>query len=136
MNGPAFFMKYAGYKLLPKALCSDDPVTDADTLFGIALPLHTGKTLRLSSCWMVVTPSWVETSFKATPQTGFKVGGERQAAIVKALHEREPCLILALGKRTMAARDLFVTYDPRAVRYCSQGATRTQDATKEKWWTS
>ena len=136
MNGAEFFMKFAGYKLLPKEMHSDDPVTDADALFGVALPLHTGKTLRLSSCWMVVTPSWVETSFKATPDTGFKVGGERQAAISRALAEKDPCLILALGKRTMAARDLFVTYDPRAVRYCSEGSTRTQDATKEKWWTS
>ena len=135
MNGAEFFMNHAGYKLLPKALCSGDPVTDADKLFGIALPLHTGKTLRLSSCWMVVTPLWVETSFKATPQTGFKVGGKRPAVITKALREKEPCLILALGKRTMTASDLFVTYDPRAVRYCSEGFTRTQDATKEKWWT-
>ena len=136
MNGAEFFMKYAGYKLLPKEQCSDDPVTDADKLFRISLPLHTGKTLRLSSCWMVVTPSWVETSFKATPETGFKVGGKRQAAIVKALHEKEPFLILALDKRTMAARNLFVTYDPRAVRYCGDSVTSTKDVTKEKWWTS
>jgi hypothetical protein len=136
MNGAEFFMDHAGYKLLPKELRSDDPVTDADALFGMSLTLQTGATLRLSSCWMVVTPSWVATSFKATFETGFQVGGERQAAITKALREQNPCLILALGKRTMTAGDLFVTYDPRAVTYCSEKSTRTLDATKEKWWTS
>ena len=56
MNGPEFFMQHAGYRLLPAQLKSSDPVDDADTLFATALPLHTGKTLRLSSCWMVITP--------------------------------------------------------------------------------
>ena len=45
-------------------------------------------------------------------------------------------MLLALGKRTMAARDLFVTYDPRAARLCSENAVKTFDATKEKTWAS
>ena len=135
MNGAEFFMKYAGYRLLPKDLHGDDPVVDTEKLFGIALPIYTGKTLRLSSGWMVVTPSWVSTSFKAMPEMGFEVGGERQPTIAKALKTGEPCLILSMGKRTMAARDLFITYDPRATRYCSEASVRTTDSTKEKWWT-
>jgi hypothetical protein len=46
-----------------------------------------------------------------------------------------PLLILAIGKSPMYARDLFVTYDPRATRYCSDGSLRTVDSTLEKWWT-
>lgn len=136
MNGPEFFMRYAGYRLLPKVMHSDDPVADAETLFGMSLPLHTGKTLRLSSCWMVVTPAWVATSFKAEPAAGFRVGGERAASLREALSSTDPCLILQLGKRSVQPRDLFVTYDPRATRICDAGETRTLDATKEKWWTS
>ncbi len=136
MNGAEFFMRHAGYRLLPSDLKTDDPVHDADKLFGLALPLHTGKTLRLSSCWMVVTPQWVATSFKALPQTGFRPDMERKVAIDTALKSKEPCMVLALGKRTMTARDLFVTYDPRATRMCRQGEAKTYDATKEKTWTS
>lgn len=136
MNGPAFFMRHAGYRLLPPEHRTDDPVADADTLFGLALPLHTGKTLRLSSCWMVVTPQWVATSFKTVPEAGFRHDLARPEAIRMALKSGEPCLLLALGKRTMAARDLFVTHDPRAARLCSEGEVRTFDATQEKTWTS
>lgn len=136
MNGADFFMAHAGYRLLPTADQTGDAVHDARRLFGLSLPLHTGGSLRLSSCWMVVTASWVATSFKASPQSGFRVGGERQAAILEALRSGSPCLILALGKRTVEPRDLFVTYDPRAVRFCSEGSTRTVDFTKEAGWTS
>ena len=135
MNGAEFFMRHAGYRLLPPDLKSDDPVTDADALFSLSLPLNTGKTLRLSSCWLVVTPLWVATSFKTTPEAGFRLDLDRKAAIDMALKGNEPCMLLALGKRTMTARDLFVTYDPRAARLCSQGKTETFDATKEKTWT-
>lgn len=136
MNGAEFFMRYAGYKLLPADQHTVDPVSDAARLFGLSLPLNTGSTLRLSSCWMVITPSWVATSFKASPETGFRVGGERSQAFKDALKSGEPCMLLALGKRTLEPRDLFVTYDPRATRLCSEGQTKTFDATKEKWWTS
>jgi hypothetical protein len=136
MNGPEFFMQYAGYRLLPAERHTNDSVTDSDSLFGMSLPLHTGKTLRLSSCWMVITPQWVATSFKAVPETGFRHDMERKDAIHTALKSGEPCMLLALGKRTMGARDLFVTYDPRAARLCSEGAVKTFDATQEKSWTS
>ncbi len=136
MNGAEFFMRHAGYRLLPSELKTDDPVTDADALFGLALPMHTGKTLRLSSCWMVVTPLWVATSFKTVPEARFRFDMDRKTAIDTALKSKEPCMLLALGKRTMTARDLFVTYDPRATRLCSQGEAKTYDATKEKTWTS
>lgn len=136
MNGAEFFMKYAGYRLLPGDKATGDAVEDARRLFGMSLPLHTGSTLRLSSCWMVITSQWTATSFKALPETGFRIGGERAASMVEALQSGEPCLVLALGKRTMEPRDLFVTYDPRATRLCSEGSTRTLDATQEKWWTS
>ena len=135
MNGAEFFMQHIGYKLLPKPLQTNDAVTDANTLFGISLPLHTGKTLRLSSCWWVVTPAATHTSFKALPETGAIQGQVRQAVILSSLKAGLPTLILALGKSTMYARDLFVTYDPRATRYCSDGSLRTVDSTKEKWWT-
>jgi hypothetical protein len=135
MNGPEFFMRHAGDRLLPAARRTGDAVADAETLFSLSLPLHTGKTLRLSSCWMVVTTQWVATSFKAAPDAGFRRDLERQAAILQALKRTDPCMLLAIGKRTMAARDLFVTYDPRAARLCSEGAVKTFDATQEKTWT-
>ncbi len=136
MNGAEFFMHHAGYRLLPLDLKTDDPVHDANKLFRHSPPLHTGNKLRLSSCWMVVTPQWVATSFKALPETGFRLDMERKVAIDTALKSKQPCMVLALGKRTMTARDLFVTYDPRATRMCRQGETKTYDATKEKTWTS
>lgn len=136
MNGPEFFMRHAGYKLLPPERQSRDEVKDASTLLSMSLPLHTGKSLRLSTCWMVITPQWVATSFKAIDQAGFRQDMERRGAIDAALKSGEPCMLLALGKRTMLARDLFITYDPRAARLCSEGSVKTYDATKEKTWTS
>lgn len=136
MNGPEFFMQHAGYRLLPPDRKTDDPVNDAKLLFEISIPQNTGSTLRLSSCWMVVTPDWVATSFKVLPTTGFRTDLKRPDAIRMALKEGKPCLLLALGKRTLEPRDMFVTYDPRAARLCSEGSTKTYDATLEKEWTS
>ena len=136
MNGPEFFMQYAGYRLLPADRKTDDPVNDAKLLFEISIPQNTGSTLRLSSCWMVVTPDWVATSFRVLPTTGFRTDLQRPNAIRMALKEGKPCLFLALGKRTLEPRDMFITYDPRATRLCSQGSTKTYDATLEKDWTS
>jgi hypothetical protein len=136
VNGAEFFMTHAGYKMLPTDRRTGDAVADADTLFSIMLPLSSGRAQRLSSCWMVLTPNRVATSFKLPATEGVSVGGERKAEIIAALESNEPCMFLALGKRTMTARDLFVTYDPRAVRECGQGKTRTYDATKEPSWTS
>lgn len=81
MNGPDFFMRHVGYRLLPPDQHTKDAVTDANRLFGLSLALHTGKTLRLSSCWMVVTPQWVATSFKALRSLGFRHDMERKTAI-------------------------------------------------------
>jgi hypothetical protein len=138
MNGPEFFMKYAGSKLVPPDKLTGDPVNDANTVLTTSLPLHTGKSLRLSSCWMVITPGGVTTSFKAHPSTGFDTSASvsRADAINAALKSGEPCMLLALGKRTMTARDLFVSYDARAARLCSEGEVKTYDATKGKTWTS
>lgn len=135
MNGPEFFMKHAGYKLLPKEKHTTDPIADADTLFGHSLTLSTGSVLRLSSCWMVVTPQWVATSFKAPASAGFRLDLERPAAIRMALKSDEPCILLAIGKGKPAPGDLVITYDPRAARLCSVGSVKTYDATKEKDWT-
>jgi hypothetical protein len=112
-----------------------DAVTDANALFSISLPLHTGKTLRLSSCWWVITPDATYTSVKAIPETGAIQGQLRQAVILSSLKTGLPLLILAIGKSPIYARDLFVTYDPRATRYCSDRSLRTVDSTLEKWWT-
>ena len=138
VNGPEFFMKYAGEKLLPPDKLTGNPVVDANMVLTTSLPLHTGKILRLSSCWMVITLLAVVTSFKAQAKTGFDTSGElkRPQAIEAALKSREPCMLLALGKRTMTSRDLFVTYDARAARLCSAGEVKTFDATKGKTWTS
>lgn len=70
------------------------------------------------------------------PSTGFQTGLKRPDTLRMALKSGQPCLIMALGKRTVEPRDLFVTYDPRAVRMCSEGSTKTYDATLEKDWTS
>lgn len=136
MNGPEFFMKHAGYKLLPKEMHTDDAVADAQLLFSMSIPQSQGSFLRLSSCWFVVTADGVATSFKVLPSTGFQTDLKRPEAIRMALKSGKPCLIMALGKRTVEPRDLFVTYDPRAVRMCSEGSTKTYDATLEKDWTS
>lgn len=136
MNGPEFFMKHAGYKLLPKEMHTDDEVVDASLLFSMSIPQSQGTFLRLSSCWLVATEEWVATSFKVLPSTGFRSDLKRPDAIRMALKSKKPCLIMALGKRTVEPRDLFVTYDPRAVRMCSEGSTKTYDATLEKDWTS
>lgn len=136
MNGAEFFMQHAGYRLLPAHLATGDAVRDADRVLTLALPQHTGKSLRLSSCWMVITPAWVATSFKVVPETGFLTTVSRPDAIRRALQSGQPCMLLAVGKRILTACDLFVTYDPRATRLCSEGSTRTYDATQEKAWTT
>lgn len=137
MNGAEFFMRYAGDRMLAADVRSGDAVKDAATVFSRSHTLHTGKALRLSSCWMIITPAGVATSFKAHPSTGFDTSGTltRNAAITAALKQGD-CMLLALGKRSMTPRDLFITYDPRAARLCSPGEVVTFDATKEATWTS
>ena len=136
MNGPEFFMKYAGDRLLPNERATGDPVIDAEVLFQISISLHTGQSLRLSSSWWVVTPVFVATSFKVQNETGFRQDLTRPEAIRIALKSGQPCILLALGKRTLEPRDLFVTYDPRSARLCSEGKFRSFDATQEKDWIS
>ena len=123
---------------MPADKLSGDAIRDANIVLTTSLPLHTGKFLRLSSCWMVITPVTVVTSFKAQASTGFDTRGDlkRAQAIEAALKSGAPCMLLALGKRTMTARDLFVSYDARAARLCSEGECTTFDATKGKTWTS
>lgn len=137
MNSAEFFMKYAGDKMLPAELRTGNAIKDAATVLSMSHPLYTGKTLRLSSCWMVITPEKVVTSFKAHPGTGFDTSGtvERKFAIPAALKSGD-CMLLALGKRTMTPQDLYITYDARAARLCSQDGVKTFDATKEATWTS
>ena len=136
MTGPEFFMKYAGWKLLPEEFRTGDAVADAADLFTRQLPHIKGSTQRFSSIWMVVTPRWVATSFKVTAAAAFRTDLKKPDAIHMALKEETACLYLDLGKRTLKPADLFVTYDPRALRKCSQGKTKTTDHTKEKSWTS
>jgi len=136
MNGPELFMKYAGDRLLPNERATGDPVIDAEVLFQISIPLHTGQSLRLSSSWWVVTPTFVATSFKVQNETGFRQDLTRPEAIRIALKSGQPCILLELGKRTLEPRDLFVTYDPRSARLCSEGKFKSFDATQEKDWIS
>ena len=136
MNGPEFFMKHAGYRLLPNERATGDPVIDAEVLFQISIPLNTGQSLRLSSSWWVVTPVFVATSFKVQNETGFRHDLTRPEAIRIALKSGQPCILLALGKRTLEPRDLFITYDPRSARLCSEGKFKSFDATQEKDWIS
>ncbi len=137
MNGPDFFMRHVGYRLLPTDQQTQDAVTDADTLLRLSLTIQKSKKQRrIQTCWMVVTPQWVATNFKFLPALGFRQDMERKTAIKEALQSGDPCILLALGKRNMTARDLFVTYDPRAARLCSEGKVHTYDATQEKTWTS
>ena len=152
MNSAEFFMRFCGDKMLPADKRTGDAVKDAMTVLSMSHPLDTGKFLRLSSCWMVITPTSVTTSFKAHPSTGFDTSGqsnkdnngkvipgvkktERKEAIDAALKQGD-CMLLALSKRSMTPADLFITYDPRAARLCSPGEVKTFDATKEKLWTS
>jgi hypothetical protein len=139
MNGAEFFMEHAGYKLLPPGSRSDDVIADAEAVLGMSLPLYVaGKTLRLSSCWMVITPDAVTTSFKAHHSSGFDTSGKLdfKAAVRAAAGTGKPFMVLQLGKRSTAARDLFVSYDTRAVRMCGQGETQTINMKEDKRWTS
>jgi hypothetical protein len=136
MNGAEFFMLHAGKRMLPLEELTGDHIADCNSLLGRSLPLNTGKDLRFSSCWMVVTPSWVATSFKALPQTGFDLSKTWAQARKEALQSGEPCLIIKVGKRSLRAQDLFVTYDPRATRICDASKCETMDITKAKEWTS
>lgn len=127
MNSAEFFMRYAGYQMLPADRRTGDAVQDAATVLNMSHPLHiTGKSLRLSSCWMVITPAKVTTSFKAHASTGFDTTGktDRKTAIRQAVDQGD-CMILVLNKRSMAPADLFITYDKRAVRLCSPGEVQT-----------
>ena len=136
MNSAEFFMRYAGDKLLHPDMRTGDDVKDAATVLTIAHPLHTGKTLRLSSCWMVITPTGVTTSFKALPSTGFDTSGKiaYKDAMFAALKQGD-CMLLVLNKRSTTVQDLFISYDARAARLCGPGEVKTFDATKEKTWT-
>lgn len=130
-----FFMRYAGSRMLPASEQTGDAVADTRRVLSMNHPLHTGKALRLSSCWMVITPQGVTTSFKAHPSTGFDTGGskDRKSAIKEAVAAGD-CMILALGKRSTQVSDLFITYDARAVRICGQGEVETINILEDKKW--
>jgi hypothetical protein len=129
-------MRYCGDKLLPVELRSGNDVKDAATVLAMSHPLYTGKTLRLSSCWMVITATGVTTCFKAHPSTGFDTSGKvKYKDAVDAALKQGDCMLLELNKRSMTPAYLFITYDPRAKRLCKPGKVETSDATSEKTWT-
>lgn len=135
MNSAEFFMLYAGNRMLPESRRTGDAVKDADTVLNMAHPLYVeGRSLRLSSCWMVITPGKVTTSFKAHPSTGFDTSGntDRKTAIAQAVAQGD-CMVLALSKRSMTPADLFITYDRRAVRLCSPGEVQTINMEEQAW---
>ena len=138
MNSAEFFMAYCGNRMLAADQRSGDAIADAAKVLAISHPLSiAGKSLRLSSAWMVITPAKVTTSFKAHPSCGFDTSGttDRKTAIRAALKQGD-CMLLAFSKRSMQVADLFITYDPRAARLCAPGETKTYDATEDKEWTS
>ena len=138
MNSAEFFMRYCGDRMLPTGQRTGDTIADAAKVLAISHPLNIpGKSLRLSSAWMVITPNRVTTSFKAHPSCGFDTSGQtdRKTAIREALKQGDS-MLLAFSKRSMQVADLFITYDPRAARLCAPGETRTYDATEDKEWTS
>jgi hypothetical protein len=136
MNGAEFFMKHAGYAILPEGMQTGDAVDDAEQLFSTSLPLSTGRALRLTTCWMVITERWRATSFKAEPSAGFRSDIKPKDAIRQALSEGGPFMVLEISKRKMQATDLFVTYDARAVRRCAPGEVKTVDITTTNSWIS
>lgn len=139
MNGAEFFMEYAGKYLLPPTERTQDAIADAERLLNMSIAQYTaGKKLRLSSCWMVITQSEVFTTFKAHPASGFHVcpGAEFKPRVKAAAATGKPFMVLELGKRSTWARDLFVSYDARAVRLCGQGITETVNIKEDKKWTS
>jgi hypothetical protein len=136
INGAEFFMRYFGARLLPQHLTTGDAVSDFGTLSSMPIPLSTGASMRLSSCWAVITPHGAATSLKLPAAVGldttFSEYRLAKLAALRALRDQgEPFLLLKLGKRTLAASDLLVTWDVRAVRECSQGSVKTYDATEE-----
>jgi hypothetical protein len=48
MNGPEFFMRHAGFKLLSAGLRTEVAVADAQALFGISIEQIQGSVLRLA----------------------------------------------------------------------------------------
>jgi hypothetical protein len=136
INGAEFFMLHFGARLLPQHLATDDAVSDFGALASMPIPLSTGASMRLSSCWAVITPHSVATSLKLPAAVGvdttFSEYRLAKFAALRALRDQgQPFLLLKLGKRTLAASDLLVTWDVRAVRECSQGSVKTYDATEE-----
>jgi hypothetical protein len=136
VNGAEFFMRYFGARLLPQHLATGDAVSDFGTLSSMPISLSTGASMRLSSCWAVITPHSAATSLKLPAAVGldttFSEYRLAKLAALRALRDQgEPFLLLKLGKRTLAASDLLVTWDVRAVRECSQGSVKTYDATEE-----
>ena len=96
--------------------------------------LLTGKVSRLASGWAIIRPG------RSSLQLGVKWSGRtiagntvsRFEAFIADLQawKNEPRIFLMFDKRPVPIANLFVTYDPRAVRICSPKGVETFDFTK------
>ncbi len=137
LNGCDFFMRHVGSKLLRPDQMTGKAIADTATALTVSMPLYTGSSLRLSSCWMIVSESKVVTTFKALHECGFDTSGstKQRDATIAALKSGKPSMLLQFSKATMSPADLFITYDARVARLCSPGNTKTFDATEWIEWT-
>ena len=131
MNTFEFFNQNFGRHLTPQ---TDSLLIDAQTALSMNHNLLTGKASRLSSGWAIVRPS------RSSLQLGVDCSGieivgntvSRFQAFIADLQawRNEPRIYLVFDKRPVPIANLFVTYDPRAVRICSAKGVETFDFTQ------
>ena len=131
MNTFDFFNDNFGRHLTPT---TGNALADAQTALSMNHELLTGKASRLSSGWGIVRPgrSSLQLGVKCT---GIEIVGNtvsRFQAFIADLKawKNEPRIYLMFDKRPVPIANLFVTYDPRAVRICSAKGVETFDFTK------
>ena len=131
MNTFDFFNQNFGRHLTEQ---TGNALADAQTALSKNHELLTGKASRLSSGWGIVRPS--RSSLQLGVRcTGIDIVGNTvsrfQAFIADLLAwNNEPRIYLTFDKRPVPIANLFVTYDPRAVRICSAKGVETFDFTK------
>ena len=126
-----FFNKNFGCHLTKQ---TDNALADAQTALSMNHQLLTGKVSRLASGWAIIRPggSSLQLGVKCS---GITIAGNtvsRFEAFIADLQawKNEPRIFLMFDKRPVPIANLFVTYDPRAVRICSPKGVETFDFTK------
>ena len=134
MNAPEFFVKHFGKKVWADVALTGDYIKDCRTMLRSSAWLSTGVQKRFSSAWAVITEDWTQTSFKVDDRAGIQSTMKHQDAVKAAMATGKPFLYLMLGMKSTVAEDLYLTYDPRALRVCGQGEVETVNTKEHKKW--